>query len=285
VGDLGHVLARSGVGASLDAEALPMSATLASMPRALQLECTLAGGDDYELLFSAAPAASAAVRAAADRAGVAVTRIGGVEAGARPAHPRLARVCRWRKVHGLRPLPACTMTAPDIVEARVRARRRRAHAAAPDAALHAAAPGALDRAGLRQRSGALGARHGGHFVGLGRLLLLDRGSDDAQWGLVLLASLVIGLWACARTARELALADPGAIVVDEVLAFWAVLWLLMPVGFFGSARPSCCSAISMPPSPARCAGPMPCSSRREALAPGRRHPLRRRWWPRCARCW
>jgi thiamine-monophosphate kinase len=80
VGDLGHVLARSDVGATVDADALPRSAVLASMPRALQHECLLAGGDDYELLFSASPGAASEVLAAARGAGVAVTRIGCIEA-------------------------------------------------------------------------------------------------------------------------------------------------------------------------------------------------------------
>ena len=82
VGDLGHVLARSKVGATINADALPRSAVLAAMPRALQHECLLAGGDDYELLFSAAPTAAREVLAAAERAGVAVTRIGRIEAAA-----------------------------------------------------------------------------------------------------------------------------------------------------------------------------------------------------------
>jgi len=64
-------------------------------------------------------------------------------------------------------------------------------------------------------------------------LVLDRWLGDLQWGLVLAGALVIGTWACARTANELAMADPGAIVWDEVIAFWAVLWLVMPVGFAG----------------------------------------------------
>ena len=80
VGDLGHVLMRSRVGATLHADALPKSAVLASMPRALQLECSVAGGDDYELLFSAPASAERALRAAAERVGVAVTRIGSVDA-------------------------------------------------------------------------------------------------------------------------------------------------------------------------------------------------------------
>jgi phosphatidylglycerophosphatase A len=52
--------------------------------------------------------------------------------------------------------------------------------------------------------------------------------DERGWGLVLLAGLAAGWWACTRTAQHLNLADPGCIVWDEVLAFWLVLWLLMP---------------------------------------------------------
>ena len=80
LGDLGHVLARSAAGATLDVDALPRSATLAALPAALQRECTLSGGDDYELVFTAPPHAAAAVRAAAARAGVAVARIGRIDA-------------------------------------------------------------------------------------------------------------------------------------------------------------------------------------------------------------
>jgi thiamine-monophosphate kinase len=81
VGDLGHVLARSRVGALIDADALPRSAVLAAQAPALQRLCTLAGGDDYELLFTAPPARQADVRAAARGAGVPVTCIGRIEAG------------------------------------------------------------------------------------------------------------------------------------------------------------------------------------------------------------
>ena len=82
VGDLGHILRRSGVGARLDVDALPRSAVLAALPAALQQECLLHGGDDYELLFSAPAARHDAVLAAAREAGVAVARIGRVEPGA-----------------------------------------------------------------------------------------------------------------------------------------------------------------------------------------------------------
>jgi thiamine-monophosphate kinase len=80
LGDLRHILARSRVGATVEADALPMSAVLAAQPLPLQRECTLAGGDDYELLFSAPASADAALRAAAAAAGCALARIGRIDA-------------------------------------------------------------------------------------------------------------------------------------------------------------------------------------------------------------
>ena len=82
LGDLGHVLRRSGVGARLRLDALPRSAVLAALPPPLQQECLLRGGDDYELLFSAPPSRRPDVLAAARDADVPVTCIGLVEAGA-----------------------------------------------------------------------------------------------------------------------------------------------------------------------------------------------------------
>ncbi len=78
MGDLGHVLQRSGVAAVVDVDALPRSAVLAAQAPALQHLCLLAGGDDYELLFTAPAHHREAVQAAARNAGVAVTRVGSV---------------------------------------------------------------------------------------------------------------------------------------------------------------------------------------------------------------
>jgi phosphatidylglycerophosphatase A len=57
----------------------------------------------------------------------------------------------------------------------------------------------------------------------------------ATIGWIILASLPIGWWACTVTARDMNLADPGAIVWDEVVAFWIVLWLVTPAGLFAQA--------------------------------------------------
>ena len=59
-------------------------------------------------------------------------------------------------------------------------------------------------------------------------LVLDQWLDASGWAWALAAALVVGLWACTRTAQHLGTADPGAIVWDEVVAFWLILWLLMP---------------------------------------------------------
>jgi phosphatidylglycerophosphatase A len=63
-------------------------------------------------------------------------------------------------------------------------------------------------------------------------LVLDRWLPAPAWPLLIVASLVVGLWACTVTAQHMGVADPGAIVWDEVVAFWIVLWLLMPGGLW-----------------------------------------------------
>ena len=79
-GDLGHVLRASGVGATVELAALPCGADLADQSEALQRECLLSGGDDYELVFTAAAGRRDAVAAAAGASATPVTRIGRIEA-------------------------------------------------------------------------------------------------------------------------------------------------------------------------------------------------------------
>lgn len=78
VQDLGHLCRAAGCGADIAAAALPLSAAAsAALARdAALLPLLLTGGDDYELLFAAAPEDAAAVQAASATAGVAVTRLG-----------------------------------------------------------------------------------------------------------------------------------------------------------------------------------------------------------------
>jgi len=64
-------------------------------------------------------------------------------------------------------------------------------------------------------------------------LLLQIWLTPLQMGLVIAASTVVGWWACTVTAQHMGVADPGAIVWDEVIAFWLVLWLVTPTTFWG----------------------------------------------------
>ena len=64
-------------------------------------------------------------------------------------------------------------------------------------------------------------------------LALQQWLDPMAIGWVIAGSLAIGWWACTVTAQHLRVLDPGNIVWDEVIAFWIVLWLVMPAGFWG----------------------------------------------------
>lgn len=57
--------------------------------------------------------------------------------------------------------------------------------------------------------------------------------NDARWGVLLAVGMVLGWWACTVAARNLGVLDPSNVVWDEVLAFWWVLWWVMPTGFWG----------------------------------------------------
>lgn len=88
VGDLGHILQASGVGAQLQADrVLARMAAIAGvqgsalkLPADLQLQCCLAGGDDYELCFTAAADRRDAVEQASLAAQTPVQRIGRITA-------------------------------------------------------------------------------------------------------------------------------------------------------------------------------------------------------------
>ena len=81
-GDLRHVLDASQVGAEVDLASLPrvdaLDRKLHGEERPLALACLLAGGDDYELLFTAPPSRRAAVEAAGGTTGVDLARIGSI---------------------------------------------------------------------------------------------------------------------------------------------------------------------------------------------------------------
>ena len=83
LGDLGHILRRSGVGARLEtaeARALMASPSCEAFDEEQALAWVLAGGDDYELVFTAPPSARQAVQQASEQSRTLVRRIGRIEA-------------------------------------------------------------------------------------------------------------------------------------------------------------------------------------------------------------
>jgi len=80
VGDLGHVLRASKLGATLRLADIPHGPHVAACTESQRRTCLLAGGDDYELLFAAPASARAQVRDAGERTGVPVTCIGTLDA-------------------------------------------------------------------------------------------------------------------------------------------------------------------------------------------------------------
>lgn len=88
LGDVGHILAASGVRACIDADAATEliacgrrgEPAAAGFDQDLLRQCALAGGDDYELAFTAPPAQRGAVEAAGRQSATPVARIGRIEA-------------------------------------------------------------------------------------------------------------------------------------------------------------------------------------------------------------
>ena len=92
-GDLLHILERSRMCAEIDIDAVPRSEAVRKLPQDAQRQCVLAGGDDYELLFTAPPDLRDPIMEAGARANVAVTRIGTITA---LRHPTDAPTIAWR---------------------------------------------------------------------------------------------------------------------------------------------------------------------------------------------
>ncbi|MDB5744100.1 MAG: phosphatidylglycerophosphatase [Polaromonas sp.] len=122
----------------------------------------------------------------------------------------------------------------------------------PPAALLESPPARL---GPQRPSGKFLLAHPAHFMALGfgsglspvapgtagtlwawlSFLMLQRWLSPAEIGWLIAVSIPLGCWVCAITARNMRVCDPGSIVWDEIVAFWAVLWLVMPAGFLGQA--------------------------------------------------
>jgi thiamine-monophosphate kinase len=78
-GDLGHILEQAKVGATVNVDAVPTGPALQGQSLERRRHYTLAGGDDYELCFTAPASARNEVLAASAAAATPVTRIGVID--------------------------------------------------------------------------------------------------------------------------------------------------------------------------------------------------------------
>lgn len=83
LGDLGHILRASGVGARLDLEAIPcLPLVSAALDLPIMQHAVLAGGDDYELCFTAPSDQNAQIQRISESLGLPLKRIGRITHGA-----------------------------------------------------------------------------------------------------------------------------------------------------------------------------------------------------------
>jgi len=68
----------------------------------------------------------------------------------------------------------------------------------------------------------------GTLVGWGSFVLLALILSDLMWLVLLVIGLLAGVWWCQRVIRALGVHDHPAIVWDEILAFWLILWVAGP---------------------------------------------------------
>lgn len=79
VGDLGHILEQSQIGATINVDMLPAGEIVAQQAVEMKRQYCLAGGDDYELCFTAPQSQRDAVIRAGQQSHTPVTRIGYIE--------------------------------------------------------------------------------------------------------------------------------------------------------------------------------------------------------------
>ncbi|MCY7389306.1 MAG: thiamine-phosphate kinase [Burkholderiales bacterium] len=81
VADLTHICRRSGLAASVEWPKVPLATSLLSASVEQQRACTLAGGDDYELCFTAPAISRELLHELSSASGLALARIGSMQSG------------------------------------------------------------------------------------------------------------------------------------------------------------------------------------------------------------
>ncbi len=99
-GDLAHIVKRSNVSATVSADLLPRSAALARAPLSVQRHCTIVGGDDYELCFTAAESQRDTLAALSEKLSIPLTRVGKINAFSATEQLSAERI-QWLDTHGM----------------------------------------------------------------------------------------------------------------------------------------------------------------------------------------
>ncbi len=69
----------------------------------------------------------------------------------------------------------------------------------------------------------------GTLAGWLSFVLLAPWLNDTAWAIVIGLGFLVGLWCCRQVIRALGVHDHPAIVWDEILAFWLILWVAAPI--------------------------------------------------------
>ena len=71
----------------------------------------------------------------------------------------------------------------------------------------------------------------GSLWGWASWLLIQQQFSISSQAWIIAWAVLMGWWACTVTARRMGISDPGAIVWDEIVAIWLILFMLAPSGF------------------------------------------------------
>ncbi len=71
----------------------------------------------------------------------------------------------------------------------------------------------------------------GSLWGWASWMLIQQHFSISSQAWIIACAVLIGWWACTVTARRMGISDPGAIVWDEIVAMWLILFMLTPTGF------------------------------------------------------
>lgn len=71
----------------------------------------------------------------------------------------------------------------------------------------------------------------GSLWGWASWMLIQQHFSISSQAWIIACAVLIGWWACTVTARRMGISDPGAIVWDEIVAMWLILFMLTPTDF------------------------------------------------------